>query len=173
MPSVLCNYVRLMDSFTMRLGRVWRFTIFALMGVLLIEAGARNTVHTFHVTTIWSVETAIFIYGAYFIVGGGFTLLTGGHVKMDILYSRWSPRRRAITDAALFFLFVIYIGIVLWACTKHAIISTAMRQHSGSSWGPPLYPIKIILVVGAIFMLLQGISEFIKHIAIARGKPLP
>jgi TRAP-type mannitol/chloroaromatic compound transport system permease small subunit len=169
MPRILSNYVRLMDSFTMWAGRVVRFGIMALIAVLLIEASAR---YIFHVATVWSVETIIFIYGGYFLLGGAFTLLTGGHVRMDILYARWSPRKQAIMNAAFFCFFVIYIGAVLWVCTKHAIISTLMDQHSGSSWGPPLWPIKIVMAVGAAFMLLQGISQFIKNIAVIRGKSL-
>ena len=99
--------------------------------------------------------------------------LAGGHVRMDIIYSRWSTRRKALMDAGLFVFFVIFVGLTLWSSTEHAITSTMMMQRSGTTWHPYLWPIKIIVAIGFLLMLLQGISQFIKSIATARGKPLP
>ena len=113
-----------------------------------------------------------FTFGAYFLLGGGYVLLTGGHVRMDILYSRWSRRRQAIVDVALFALFVVFVGSTLRSTIYHATMSTIMLQRSGTTWHPYLGPIKIIVVIGFLLMLLQGISQFIKSIATIRGKPL-
>ena len=170
MPRVLQNYVRFMDLATMRFGLGLRSLIFVIIGVLLFETIAR---YIFNVPTIWSVEVSKFLFGAYFILGGGYVLLTGGHVRMDVLYGRWSPRRQAIMDAALFVFFLIYVVITFWASTQHAITSTIMLQRSGTPWHPYLWPIKIIVAIGFLLMLLQGISQFIKTIATIRGKSLP
>ena len=169
MPKVLQNYVRLMDSMTARFGLGVQSFIFVIIGVLLYEAVAR---YIFNAPTLWSIEVSKFVFGSYFILGGAYVLLTGGHVRMDVIYQRWTPRRQALMDAGFFVLFIIFVGITLWASTQHAITSTLMGQRSGSPWAPPLYPIKIIVAVGFLIMLLQGISEFIKYIAVARGKSL-
>jgi len=169
MPRVLQNYVRLMDSATMRFGLWVRSLIFVIIGVLLFETIAR---YIFNSPTVWSVEVSKFVFGAYFLLGGGYVLLTGGHVRMDILYSRWPSRRQALTDAGFFVFFIIFIGCALWSSTEHAITSTMMMQRSGTPWHPYLWPIKIIVAIGFLLMLLQGISQFIKYIATARGKPL-
>lgn len=169
MPRVLQNYVRFMDSATRRFGLGIQSLIFVIIGVLLFETISR---YIFNAPTVWSVEVSKFVFGAYFLLGGAYVLLTGGHVRMDILYGRWSPRRQAIMDVALFALFVIYVGVTLRSAIYHATMSTIMLQRSGTPWHPYLWPIKIIVVIGFLLMLLQGISQFIKSIATIRGKPL-
>jgi len=170
MPRVLQSYVRVMDSATRRFGLGVQGLIFVIIGILIYEAVAR---YVFDSPTIWSVEMSRFVFGAYFLLGGAYVLLTGGHVRMDIIYSRWSTRRKALMDAGLFVFFVIFVGLTLWSSTEHAITSTMMMQRSGTTWHPYLWPIKIIVAIGFLLMLLQGISQFIKSIATARGKPLP
>ena len=169
MPRVLQSYVRVMDSMTMRFGLGVQGLIFVIIGILIYEAVAR---YIFNAPTLWSVEMSKFVFGAYFLLGGAYVLLTGGHVRMDVIYSRWSTRRKALMDAGLFVFFVIFVGLTLWSSTEHAITSTMMMQRSGTSWHPYLWPIKIIVAIGFLLMLLQGISQFIKYIATARGKPL-
>lgn len=170
MPRVLQSYVRVMDSMTMRFGLGVQGLIFVIIGILLYEAVAR---YIFNAPTIWSVEMSKFVFGAYFLLGGAYVLLTGGHVRMDVIYSRWSTRRKALMDAGLFAFFVIFVGLTLRSSIHHAMVSTMMMQRSGTSWHPYLWPIKIVVAIGFLLMLLQGISQFIKYIATARGKPLP
>ena len=170
MPKVLANYVRYVDAMNRKVGLGVGYIIFVIIGILLVEAIRR---YAFNMPTVWSIEMSQFLFGAYFIVGGGYALLSGGMVRMDILYSRWSIRKRAIIDAAMFVFFVIYVVVTLVASIDHAMISTMMNQHSGSPWRPPLYPIKITVAIGVFLLLLEGIAFFIRDIAIIRGKPLP
>jgi TRAP-type mannitol/chloroaromatic compound transport system permease small subunit len=170
MPRVLANYVRYIDAMNKKLGVGIGYLIFVIIGILLAEAIRR---YGFNAPTVWSIEMSQFLFGAYFILGGGYAILSGGMVRMDILYSRWSARKRAIIDAAMFIFFAIYVVVTLIASTNHAIDSTIMGQHSGSPWRPPLYPIKITVAVGVFLLLLEGIACFIRDIATIRGKPLP
>lgn len=169
MPKVLANYVRYIDAMNRKVGVGVGYLIFVIIGILLVEAIRR---YAFGMPTVWSIEMSQFLFGAYFIVGGGYALLSGGMVRMDILYSRWSIRKRAIIDAAMFVFFAIYVVVTLVASVDHAMISTMMNQHSGSPWRPPLYPIKITVAIGVFLLLLEGIAFFIRDIAIIRGKPL-
>jgi TRAP-type mannitol/chloroaromatic compound transport system permease small subunit len=169
MPRVLQSYVRVMDSMTMRFGLGVQGLIFVIIGILLYETVAR---YIFNAPTLWSIEMSKFVFGAYFLLGGAYVLLTGGHVRMDVIYSRWSSRRKALMDAGLFVFFVIFVGFTLRSSIHHATVSTMMMQRSGTPWHPYLWPIKIIVAIGFLLMLLQGISQFIKYIATARGKPL-
>ncbi|MDD4986314.1 MAG: TRAP transporter small permease subunit [Dehalococcoidales bacterium] len=170
MPRVLANYVRYIDTMNRKVGVGVGYVVLVIISILLVEAIRR---YGFNMPTVWSIEVSQFLFGAYFIVGGGYALLSGGMVRMDILYSRWSPRKRAIIDAAMFALMAIYLVTTVIACTEHAMLSTQMLQHSGSPWRPPLYPIKITVAIGVFLLLLQGISCFIRDMATIRGKPLP
>ncbi|MFC1938547.1 TRAP transporter small permease subunit [Chloroflexota bacterium] len=169
MPSVLVRYVRYVDLMNNWLGKVLRFSALAIIGILLVEIVSR---YIFNAPTLWAIEMATFILGAYFFIGGGYVLLREGHIRMDILYHRWSPRTRAIVGVATFFLAVIYLVTFIWGGIIDASYSLTFNQHSGSNWAPALAPIKIILVIGAFVLLLQASSFFIKDLATIRRKKI-
>jgi TRAP-type mannitol/chloroaromatic compound transport system permease small subunit len=150
-------------------GRCAMWLIFAMMGVLLFSSGSRTFAGVSH---IWVVETAQFLLAAYYLLGGGYSMQLGSHVRMDLLYSRWKPRTQATVDVVttgflLFYVIVLLIGGV--SSTQYAI---EYGQKNYSSWAPPLAPIKIIMVIGIVLMLLQVIGVFFKDLAKARGEEI-
>jgi TRAP-type mannitol/chloroaromatic compound transport system permease small subunit len=151
------------------IGRVVMYLIFAMMGVLLLSSISRSF---FNVSFIWIVEVAQFLLTAYYLLGGGYSMQLDSHVRMDLAYSHWTPRTRAIVDAItavflLFYLVVLLLGGI--SSTQYAI---EYGQKNYSSWAPPLAPIKIIMVIGIVLMLLQAVATFFKDLAKARGETL-
>ena len=71
------------------------YVIFLMMAILLLAAIGRTV---FNWSLIWTVETAQFTMTAYYLVGGAYSLILNGHVRMDLLYGSWSRRRQATTD---------------------------------------------------------------------------
>ncbi len=140
-----------------------------MMGILLFETLARII---FNRSQLWSVEMAQFFMAAYYLLGGGYTLLIGGHVRMDLFYHRWSAKRKALADGITFFITLLYMLVLLHGGIKGLIYSIKYNQVSYSSWAPPVTPIKIIMLIGITLMLLQTISELIKDLAIARGEEI-
>ena len=169
MPRALANYVRYIGWFNTRVGKIIQYGIFVMIAIMLIEAGRR---YFFNNPTVWSIELGKFVLGTYFIIGAGYILLCEGHVRMDALYSRWSAKRRAIFDLATFFTAIVYFIVLLRGSIDSALFSLRLNQHSETPWGPPLSPIKVIIVVGVSLMLLQAIALFIRDIAIVKGKPI-
>jgi len=111
------------------------------------------------------------LYGVYFILGGAYTLIKRDHVRMDIIYARLSLRGKAIADISTFFLFAIYIAILIWFGGKTAWHSLLINEHSQTVWGPPLYPTKIILVIGAILIFIAGCTKLVRNLlVVASGK---
>ena len=170
MPKALVSYVHYIESFNTRLGKILSNLVFLLIGILLFEAVSR---YIFNAPTKWSVELATFVFGTYFIIGGAYVLLRGGHVNMDILYNRWSPKTRAIVNLATFSLIAVYLVVFVVGGIHSAGFALMFGQRSASMWEPPLAPIRIITTVGAGLLLLQGVAFFIRDLSIARGKPIP
>jgi TRAP-type mannitol/chloroaromatic compound transport system permease small subunit len=169
MPGPIKLYVRSIDAVNRVVGRFVMYLIFAMMGVLLLSSGSRTF---FGVSYIWVVETAQFFMTAYYLLGGGYSMQLDSHVRMDLLYTRWTPRTRATVDAItvcflLFYLIVLLVGGI--SSTQYAI---EYGQKNYSSWAPPLAPIKIVMVVGITLMLLQVVAMFFKDLAAARGETL-
>ena len=169
MPRPIKLYVRTIDALNRAIGRLVMYLIFAMMGVLLLSSGSRTF---FDTSYIWVVETAQFMLAAYYLLGGGYSMQLDSHVRMDLLYSRWSPRTRAIVDVLTAGFLLFYLAILLLGGLSSTQYAIEYGQKNYSSWAPPLAPIKIIMVIGIVLMLLQVIAVFLRDLATARGETL-
>jgi len=151
---------------------MWVGLRWATIAIIVILAYAVAVRHGLGTPSITAYELAMFTLTAGFILAGGPLLLQDEHVRMDALYSRWSPRKRAVMDVATFVLF-IYIFVMITTAISATMSSYADGQHTKSIWGPPLWPLKAAIAVGCIILLLQAIANLIRDIATIRGNPLP
>ncbi len=104
---------------------------------------------------------------AYYLVGGAYSLILNGHVRMDLLYGSWSERKKPRSRIPALFLVVLLIGAI--SSIEYAL---EYNQTSRSAWRPPMAPIKIIMGFGILLMLLQSISTFFKDLGIAINRPV-
>ena len=56
--------------------------------------------YVFNAPTDWVFEFNYLIHGPYFLLLGAYTFAINGHVNVDILYARLSPRTRAVVARA-------------------------------------------------------------------------
>lgn len=169
MPKPIRLYVRYVDAFNTFIGKITMYVIFVLMAILLFAAIGRTV---FNWSLIWTVETAQFTMAGYYLVGGAYSLLLHGHVRMDLLYGSWSRRRQATTDVLTSALLIFYLIVMIIGGISSTEYALQYGQTSRSSWGPPLAPVKIIMVIGLALMLLQVTSTFFKDVATALGRPI-
>jgi TRAP-type mannitol/chloroaromatic compound transport system permease small subunit len=169
MPRPIRAYVRAIDAVNRVVGRFVMYLVFAMMGVLLLSSGSRTV---FDTSYIWVIEMAQFLMTAYFLLGGGYSMQLDAHVRMDLLYSRWQPRTRAAVDVVTAGFMLFYLVILLAGGISSTQYAIEYGQKNYSSWAPPLWPIKIVMVTGIVLMLLQVIAVFFRDLATARGEPL-
>lgn len=169
MPKAVVAYVRGVDWVNRKVGRLAMYLIFAMMGLLLFSSLSRVAVGVSH---IWVVEMAQFLLAAYYLLGGGYSMQMDSHVRMDLLYGRWSPRGKAVVDAITVCMLIFYLVFLLAGGISSTQYALQYGQKNYSSWAPPLAPIKIIMCIGIVLMLLQAIAIFFKDLATARGKAL-
>jgi TRAP-type mannitol/chloroaromatic compound transport system permease small subunit len=67
-------------------------------------------------------------------------------------------------DVIAYLFFALYMLGLLWASGIYAWESFGLRETAGSSWNPPIYPIKIALFVGVFLLFLQGTGEAIRRL---------
>jgi TRAP-type mannitol/chloroaromatic compound transport system permease small subunit len=170
MPEIVRIYVRYVDLMNRVIGRFAMYLVFVMMGVLLFSSTSRTF---FDVSHIWTVEVAQFLLTGYYLLGGAYSMQLDSHVRMDLLYSQWSPNRKAVTDALTVCFLVFYLVVLLIGGISSTEYALTYGQKNFSAWAPPLAPIKIIMVIGIALMLLQVIAVFFRDLATARGKPLP
>lgn len=169
MPNAIKTYVRCVDAVNRRVGKLALYLVFVMMGILLFSSISRTF---FNVPFDWTMEMAQFTMAAYYLLGGGYSMQLKAHVRMDVLYERWSERNRARVDVITSGFLIFYLVVLLYGGLSSTLYSLQYGQRNYSSWGPPMAPIKIIMVIGILLMLLQAIAVFFKDLAKARGKEL-
>jgi TRAP-type mannitol/chloroaromatic compound transport system permease small subunit len=169
MHKAIRIFVRYVDAVNYVVGRFAMY-LFLVMGGILIYATLSRVLAGVPVN--WALEMSQFLLSAYYLLGGAYSMQLDAHVRMDLLYTNLSARKRALTDAVTI-LFVIFYLIVLFAggvsATDYAI---TYKQQNYSSWSPLLWPIKLIMTIAIFLMLLQAIATFFKDVAEVRGKPI-
>jgi TRAP-type mannitol/chloroaromatic compound transport system permease small subunit len=168
-PKFIVTYVKVIDYLSTKIGRVAMYLIFVMIGVLLLDAVTRNIINF---PLSWCIEMAQFTITAYYIVGGPYSMQLDSHVRMDLLYSRFSLKNRARLDCLTALFLVTYLVILLIGAISSTIYAIEIGQRKFSMWNPSMIPIKIIMVCGIALMLLQAISIFFKDLAKARGVEL-
>lgn len=170
MPKVVTIYIKYVEAASQAVGKFSMWVLFfAMMGILLFETLSRNFLNLPH---IWVVETAQFTMAAYYLLGGGYSLILEGHVRMDLLYGKWSARRQATVDAITIFFLIFYMVFLIVGGISGIDYALTYGQRNYTPWGPPLAPIKIVMMVGIVLMLLQVIATFFKDLAVARGRAI-
>jgi TRAP-type C4-dicarboxylate transport system permease small subunit len=169
MPGVIKAYVRYVDAVNRVLGFFVMYLALVMMGILLFASITR---YVFNVPFVWIIEMAQFLMAAYYILGGGYSMQLDAHVRMDVLYERWTPRTRAFVDSITAFCLVFYLIYMVWGGISSSTYALKYNQVNYSAWAPPMAPIKIIMTVGIALMLLQAISIFFKDLAKVTGREL-
>jgi TRAP-type mannitol/chloroaromatic compound transport system permease small subunit len=168
-PEAIKVYVRYVDALNKKIGKLSMYLVFIMMGILLYASIARTI---FDTPLLWAVEMSQFTMAAYYMLGGAFSMYLGAHVRMDVLYGNWSPKKRATVDVFTVLCLIFYLAVLLAGGVSSTLYSLEYGQHNYSAWAPPVAPIKIIMVIGIFLMLLQSIATFFKDIAKMKGVTL-
>ena len=162
----LKRFIKTIDAINDRAGSILSYFLFAFFALLFIEVILR---YFFNSPTVWANELAQMLFGTYAILGGGYILLIGGHVNVDIVYSRFSAKTRAAIDIVTSLLFFLFCGMLLIYGGSLAWDSLSRFEHSQSAWNPPLYPAKLMIPLAAALLILQGITKLIRDFLILLG----
>ncbi len=161
--KALHHFLRLIDWINEQVGKILSYFMLLIFVLLMMEVVRRYLLNS---PTVWANELTQMLFGAYVILCGGYILASGGHVNVDILYSRLSRRAQALLDiitTVLFFMFglmlFVYGGSLAWE-------SLSTFERSQSAWNPPIYPVKLMIPLGAGLLLLQGVAKLIRDILI-------
>jgi TRAP-type mannitol/chloroaromatic compound transport system permease small subunit len=167
------SFCRFIDSLNERVGKISGWLIFPLTILVTYDVTLR---YVFNRPTVWAWDINIQLLGALVVLGGGYTLLHDGHIGVDALVIHLSPRWRALVDLITSAFFFFGIGVLLWKSASDAWSSLQIREVYSSVFAPPIYPFKVLMVVGILLLLLQGVAKFIRDLITVtstemKGKP--
>jgi TRAP-type mannitol/chloroaromatic compound transport system permease small subunit len=105
-------------------------------------------------------------------IGWSYVHLQHGHVRVDVFYTRMSPRGKAITDVICFLVFFLPLMLVLiYASGKMAWDAYTFHEVlMASFWYPPALPVRLVVLIGIITFLIQGLADFTRDVyLLAKG----
>ena len=152
----------MIDSLSLFMGKLFSYLI---LPITLLEAVEVVLRYVFDSPTDWGWELATHLAGAMFIMGAAWVLLNDKHVRTDLIYGKLTRRMQAAFDVffftTIFFSFAITLTFKSW---NQAIYSAKIFERTFSMWGPPLFPLKIIIATGFTILLLQGFAKWSRDI---------
>jgi TRAP-type mannitol/chloroaromatic compound transport system permease small subunit len=169
------------DAATAALGRVawWASLLMVLVGAenVIARYGYGFISRTFGegVARLLSnntyFELQTLLYNIVFLLGAAYVFQVDGHVRVDILFSRLSARTRALVDifGVVFFLWP-FSALGIYFSHRYVSSSWAILEVSPNAGGLARYPIKTLIVVAFSLLVVQGLSQVIKHVAFLRGR---
>ena len=170
MPSWMAKTIVRIDKFSKRTGNIVCWITIPLILGMVYEVLARKF---FLAPTIWAYDISRFLYGALFMLGAGYALSKGVHIRADFLYRNFKIKTQGIVDFTLYVLFYFPGLLVFLYMTTGFLQESIMRGERGmdTTWMPYMWPIKTCLWFGIIFLLVQGVSELFKsYYAATKGK---
>ena len=120
--------------------------------------------YVFNSPTNWAHESMFLMFGAQYLLAGGFCLRENAHVRVDVLYTHFSERKKAIVDLLTSVFFYIFMITLLVSGWTFFMDSYSVREVSFTEWGIQYYPIKLSLAAGALLLILQGTSRLLNDI---------
>ncbi len=168
MPKAIRIYVHCVEALTRTVGRATMWLIFGMMGILLYSSIGKAV----DAPPLWTLEMAQFAMVAYYLLGGGYSMQLGAHVRMDLLYGNWSERTRSWVDSVTVLFLIFYLIFLLYGGYSSTEYALQYGERSYSAWRPYMAPVKIIACIGIALMLLQAVAMLFRDIAKLRGEEL-
>lgn len=160
----LVDFTNRLNEFAGQFVAYW--SIIAVM-VYYYEVIAR---YVFNSPTNWAHESMFLMFGMQYLLAGGYVLRHNGHVRVDVIYTRFSTRNKAITDIVTSVFFFIFTGTLLWSGWTFFYDSFEISEVSFTEWAIQYWPIKLAIPLGAALLLLQGLAWLAKDIAVVLNK---
>jgi TRAP-type mannitol/chloroaromatic compound transport system permease small subunit len=165
--SALLSLSRLIDRMNERIGHVFYWLVLATVLISAANAVVRKTLN---VSSNAFLEIQWYLFSVIFLFLAGYTLKNNEHVRIDIITGRFSARTRAAIDIFGTLLFLLPMAIlIMWLSWPVFVDSYVRNEVSTNAGGLIIWPARLMVPVGFLFLIVQALSELIKRIAFLKG----
>ena len=163
----LLSLSRLIDEINRRISKI---ACWLVLLSCLVSGGNALTRYGLNMSSNAWLEIQWYMFAAMFMLGASYTLYKNEHVRVDILYARLSTRAQIWVDLLGGILFLLpAAGILTWLSWPVFYQVWVSGEMSSSAGGLIRWPVKLFLPLGFGLLVLQGVSEVIKRIAMLTG----
>lgn len=142
------------------------------LGIVLATFSVVVLRYGFNMSSTMLQESILYLHATVFMLGAAYTLKQGGHVRVDIFYRKLSPTSRAWVDlAGVLFLLLPVCVFLFWVSGDYVSSAWSIREGSRESGGLPwVYVLKTVIPFMAALLILQGISQLCRSLALLLGE---
>jgi TRAP-type mannitol/chloroaromatic compound transport system permease small subunit len=172
MYSRLQTIAALLDRFAEATGRI---IAWLTLGMVLITFGVVILRYLFQSGSIALQESVTYLHTSVFMLGTAYTLKHDGHVRVDILYQKFTARTRAWVDllGTLLLLFPVCL-FILFSSLEYVATSWSIQEGSREAGGlDGVFLLKTVIPAMAVLLLLQGCSIILHKLLLLTGHALP
>ena len=127
--------------------------------------------YVFNSPTNWAHEGMFLMFGMQYLLAGGYALREDAHVRVDVIYMRFSLRTKAMIDVFTSIFFFIFTIALLWTGVTFFNDSASVWEVSFTEWAIQFWPIKATIFIGAALIILQGLAKLIRDVTyLSRGE---
>jgi TRAP-type mannitol/chloroaromatic compound transport system permease small subunit len=147
-----------------------RYVIWLILGATVISGINAVVRKAFNTSSNAFLEVQWYLFAASFLLASCYTLLQNEHVKIDVIYSRFSRRTQTQIDIFGFAFFMLPVcTAVLWFGIPFFWKGLMTGEMSSNAGGLIRWPVYLMIPLGFGLLWLQGVSELIKRIAFLQG----
>ena len=165
------------DAFIELIGAAatWIVTLLLAVGIYNVIARYVGKYIGVNLASNTFIEGQWYLFSVVFFLGFAFILKRNAHVRVDFLYAKWNAKRRAWVNLLGTLLFLLPFSILAISVTWPRVVRSWGLLPNGrwTTWemssdpgGLPRAPIRSMIIVAFVLLIIQALSEIIKHTAV-------
>ena len=164
----LLKLAQRIDALNERVGHTVYWLILLMTIISALNAMSRKL---FNISSNGFLEIQWYLFAAVFLLSAGYTLLKNEHVRIDVITGKFSAKARLWIDifGTVCFLFPLTL-LVLYHSWPYFVSSFISQEFSPNPGGLIIWPARLMIPLGFLLLLLQGLAQLIKLVGALQGK---
>ena len=121
----------------------------------------------FNAPTIWAYDMSTFMFGYIVLLSGAFVQERKGHIRIDLIYLKLSPRHRAWLDVLGVLMGLLFLGCVAFYGWERAMHDFQIGARMPSEWAPPKTHFTLMIPLGAVLLMAQCLADGMRSLFFA------
>jgi TRAP-type mannitol/chloroaromatic compound transport system permease small subunit len=165
--NALLAFSRAVDRLNEAVGKA---TLWLVLIVVVISAGNALVRYAFDWSSNGLLEIQWYLFSAIFLLCAGYVLKRNEHIRIDVIFGRYSARTQNWIDVFGFVAFMLPMVIMTLALSWPVFMNAwTTGETSANPGGLIRWPVRLLMPVGFFLLMLQGFSELIKRLAFLSG----
>jgi len=168
--STLIGYCRSADFIVKLTGKLASYLMPILAGVVAFEVFARYFLDS---PTIWAYDVSLFMFGYIAALGGAYAQQQRGHINVDILFNKMSPKIKSLFNLITFSLGIFFLLIMVDQSLLKLEEALEFDYRRQSEWAPPMYHFWVMMIIASGLFIVQLVRDMMSDLYfMATGRQL-